>query len=51
LYLVEPASGRILPVGYGVMSPSELEDRVDVVSDPQFAKNVPSAVQNIGQRQ
>jgi conjugal transfer pilus assembly protein TraF len=43
LFLVEPASGRIVPIGYGVLSESELLERLQVVSQPGAEQAVPSA--------
>jgi conjugal transfer pilus assembly protein TraF len=43
LFLVEPASGRIVPIGYGVLSESELLERLQVVSQPDADRAVPSA--------
>ena len=43
LFLVEPHSGRIVPIGYGVLSESELLERLQVVSQPDADKAVPSA--------
>ena len=43
LFLVEPASGRIVPVGYGVLSESELLERLQIVSQPGADQAVPSA--------
>jgi len=43
LFLVAPASGKILPIGYGVLSESELLERLQVVSQPNADQVVPSA--------
>ena len=43
LFLVEPASGRIVPIGYGVLSESELLERLKAVSQPDADKAVPSS--------
>lgn len=43
LFLVEPVSGRIVPIGYGVLSESELLERLQAVSQPDADKAVPSA--------
>ncbi len=43
LFLVEPGSGKIVPIGYGVLSESELLERLQVVSQPDADKVVPSA--------
>ena len=43
LFLAAPASGRIVPIGYGVLSESELLERLQVVSQPNADQVVPSA--------
>ena len=43
LFLVEPRGGKIVPIGYGVLSESELLERLQVVSQPDADKTVPSA--------
>lgn len=43
LFLVEPRSGKIVPIGYGVLSESELLERLQVVSQPNADQLVPSA--------
>jgi conjugal transfer pilus assembly protein TraF len=43
LFLVEPRGGKIVPIGYGVLSESELLERLQVVSQPDTDKTVPSA--------
>ena len=43
LFLVEPRGGRIVPIGYGVLSESELLERLQVVSQPDADQVVPSA--------
>jgi len=43
LFLVEPQSGKIVPIGYGVLSESELLERLQVVSQPNADQVVPSA--------
>jgi conjugal transfer pilus assembly protein TraF len=43
LFLVEPGSGKIVPIGYGVLSESELLERLQVVTQPDADKAVPSA--------
>ena len=45
LFLVEPASGRIVPIGYGVLSESELLERLQVVSQPDADRALPSVTQ------
>ena len=41
LFLVEPHSGRIVPIGYGVLSESELLERLQVVSQPDAGPGRP----------
>lgn len=48
LFLAEPGSGKVLPVGYGVMSPSELERRIDQITRPGAESAVPSTLSYIG---
>jgi conjugal transfer pilus assembly protein TraF len=43
LFLVEPRAGRIVPIGYGVLSESELLERLQVVSQPEAERVLPSA--------
>jgi conjugal transfer pilus assembly protein TraF len=43
LFLVEPASGKIVPIGYGVLSESELLERLQIVSQPDADKAIPFA--------
>jgi conjugal transfer pilus assembly protein TraF len=43
LFLAEPASGRITPVGYGVVSEAELLERIETVTRPDADRMVPSA--------
>lgn len=47
LFLAEPLSGRVLPIGYGVISPVDLERRVDLVTRPGADAIVPSAVRHV----
>ena len=42
LFLVEPRGGKIVPIGYGVLSESELLERLQVVSQPDVGEAVPS---------
>jgi conjugal transfer pilus assembly protein TraF len=42
LFLVEPRGGKIVPIGYGVLSESELLERLQVVSQPNAEEVVPS---------
>jgi conjugal transfer pilus assembly protein TraF len=47
LFLVEPRGGKITPIGYGVLSESELLERVQVVTQPDADKLVPSTAQYV----
>lgn len=47
LFLAEPRGGRITPIGFGVLSESELLERIFVVSQPDADTLVPSATQYI----
>ena len=47
LFLAEPRGGRITPIGYGVLSESELLERIYVVTQPDADKLVPSATQYV----
>lgn len=48
LFLVAPESGRIVPIGYGVLSESELLERLQVVSQPEAGRALPSATRVLG---
>ena len=50
LYLADPARGRITPIGFGVLSESELLERLDVVSRPEAAGMLPSASKRVSVR-
>ena len=45
LFLAEPGSGRITPVGYGVLSESELLERIQILTQPGADRQTPSATQ------
>jgi len=47
LFLAEPGSGKITPLGYGVLSESELLERLYVVTQPDADKLVPSTTQYV----
>jgi conjugal transfer pilus assembly protein TraF len=47
LFLAEPGSGKITPLGYGVLSESELLERLYVVTQPDADKVVPSTTQYV----
>ena len=50
LYLADPARGRITPIGFGVLSESELLERLAVVSRPEAAGMLPSASKRVSVR-
>jgi conjugal transfer pilus assembly protein TraF len=45
--LAEPGNGKITPLGYGVLSESELLERIYVVTQPDADKVVPSTTQYV----
>jgi len=47
LFLAEPRGGKITPIGYGVLSESELLERILVVTQPDADKFVPSTTQYV----
>ena len=47
LFLAEPRGGKITPLGYGVLSESELLERIYVVTQPDADKLVPSTTQYV----
>ena len=47
LFLAEPRGGKIAPIGYGVLSESELLERMQVVTQPDADKLVPSTTQYV----
>ncbi|MEO3715633.1 conjugal transfer protein TraF [Roseateles flavus] len=49
VFLAQPFSGQITPIGFGVLSESQLLERIAVVSSPQGLAMLPSATHQIGQ--
>ena len=47
LFLAEPRGGKITPIGYGVLSESELLERIYVVTQPDADKLAPSTTQYV----
>lgn len=47
LFLAEPGNGKITPLGYGVLSESELLERIYVVTQPDADKVAPSTTQYV----
>lgn len=50
LYLAQPFTGRITPIGFGVLSEAQLLERIVAVAEPAFEAMVPSAVRHIAPR-
>jgi conjugal transfer pilus assembly protein TraF len=48
VYLAQPFSGRITPIGFGVLSEAQLLERIAAVSSPGYEAMVPSAVRQAG---
>lgn len=49
VYLAQPFTGRIVPIGFGVLSESQLLERISAAAAPTFEAMVPSAVRQINQ--
>lgn len=50
VYLAQPFTGRIVPIGFGVLSESQLLERISAAAAPAFEAMVPSAVRQLGIR-
>ena len=50
LFLAEPLTGKITPIGYGVLSESQLLERISTVAAPGADEMVPSATRQISIR-
>jgi conjugal transfer pilus assembly protein TraF len=48
VYLAQPFTGRIVPIGFGVLSESQLLERIAAAAAPAFEAMVPSAVRQLG---
>jgi conjugal transfer pilus assembly protein TraF len=48
VYLAQPFSGRITPIGFGVLSEAQLLERITAVSSSSYEAMVPSAVRQLG---
>lgn len=48
VYLAQPFTGKITPIGFGVLSEAQLLERITVVSTPGYEVMVPSAVRQFG---
>jgi len=47
VYLAQPFTGKITPIGFGVLSEAQLLERITAVSAPGYEAMVPSAVRQI----
>lgn len=43
VFLAQPFTGKITPIGFGVLSESQLLERISIVSSPESAQMVPGA--------
>lgn len=50
VYLAQPSTGTITPIGFGVLSQAQLVERIVAVSAPTHQAMVPSAVTQVGRR-
>lgn len=48
VYLAQPFTGKITPIGFGVLSEAQLLERITAVSTPGYEAMVPSAVRQLG---
>ena len=47
VFLAQPFTGRITPIGFGVLSESQLLERLAIVSTPQGEAMLPGATRNV----
>ncbi|PND33877.1 conjugal transfer protein TraF [Achromobacter pulmonis] len=47
VFLAQPYTGKITPIGFGVLSESQLLERIAIVSSPQTEAMVPSTTQHL----
>ncbi|MGB5858697.1 MAG: conjugal transfer protein TraF, partial [Pseudomonas aeruginosa] len=47
LFLAQPASGNITPIGFGVLSESQLLERIAIVTSPQSQAMLPGATRRL----
>ena len=47
VYLAQPYSGKITPIGFGVLSEAQLLERITAVSAPGYEAMLPSAVRQV----
>ena len=50
VYLAQPFTGKITPIGFGVLSESQLLERISAVSAPGYDAMVPSATRQLDAR-
>jgi len=48
VFLAQPFTGKITPIGFGVLSESQLLERISSAAAPAFEAMVPSAVRQLG---
>ncbi len=48
VYLAQPFTGTITPIGFGVLSEAQLVERIAAVSAPLYQQMLPGAVQRLG---
>ena len=48
VYLAQPFTGKITPIGFGVLSEAQLLERITAVAAPGYEAMVPSAVRQLG---
>ena len=47
VFLAEPFTGKITPLGFGVLSEAQLLERIGTVATPGFEAMVPSATRHV----
>jgi len=47
VFLAQPLTGKITPIGFGVLSESQLLERIAVVSGPQAQAMLPATTQRL----
>lgn len=47
VYLAQPFTGKITPIGFGVLSEAQLLERITAVSTPRYEAMLPSAVRRL----
>lgn len=51
VYLAQPFTGTITPIGFGVLSEAQLLERIVAVSEPRYQAMVPSTVRRLATRE